>query len=525
MAALTTNDPHAAEDTIPHAFDRAIQAFAQRGLLVSDRDGSTFTFADAARVVRRIMARLRSAGVGKGDRICIYAPMDVEPCLLFWASANLGAIYVPLDYRSSVTMLRRIIDQVGPKVLFCDPAGFAGCPDIKDRVQTVLFDDAEGSEHHGPPVFSRWLDAGEGEIDRPEIMPQDPAAILYTSGSTGSPKGVVLSQGALCRIGRLVQELFGYTPDDRVLSLGELHAIGGIRTAVSALHAGCSFLITSPAQRSSVLPLVECIRKYRCTQFTAPPVVLRLFLQFQDRIPPSDLGSLRSIMSAGSILPQYLADSFSEHFGVPVLNCYGMTETAGMCISHSLKTYKQAQGSIGLPVGCLAEIVDTDGTVLPDGSSGELRIKSNNLMSGYYQDAELTRTILRDGWLYTGDLATRRADGHIVVTGRIKNIIKMANGYFVSLEEVESSLERHPLVREASVCGFTSSRGDDRLAAFIVPDAPVPAEELFRGLRSHIKNELGPHKVPAVFILKDALPRGATGKVLREQLKQEAGAL
>ena len=523
MIFATTNDHRPARDTIRDSFDRAVCDFADKVLIVSDLDGSVFTYADSARVVHRIMAALQSAGVRKGDRICIYASMDVEPCLLFLAAANLGVIFVPLDVHSPGDMLGRILGQVGPKILFCDRKSLAGCSGIKEQVLTIRFDDAEGDDHPGPQIFSRWLESGDSKIGVPDLVPDDAAAVLYTSGSTGTPKGVVLSQGALCRSGRQIKELFGYIPDDRVLSLGELHAIGGIRTAVSALHAGNSFIITSYAQRASVLPLVECIRKYRCTQLTAPPIVLRLFLQFGDRIRPADLSSLRSIMSAGSILPLHLAESFFERFRIPVLNCYGMTETAGMCISHSLGNFRQAQGSIGLPVDCVAEIVDAEGNVLPAGSAGELRIKSSNLMTGYYQDPELTGKIIRDGWLYTGDLATKRADGHIVVTGRIKNIIKMANGLFIPLEEVESALEKHPLVREAAVCGFSSNRGDERLAAFIVPDAPpVYAEDLFRDLRQYIKDELGAHKVPAVFILKDALPRGTTGKVLRDQLKQEA---
>jgi acyl-coenzyme A synthetase/AMP-(fatty) acid ligase len=523
LSSVNNNGYSASQETLPCLFARAVRDHGKKNLIVSDVDGSVFTYAEVAEAVGRIMSKLGAERIIKGDTICIYTPVNVESFLLFWAAANLGVVVVPLDFRSPGKMLERILGQVNPKLLFCDRKNFSGCSGIKEHVRTILFDAAEGGDFHGLPAFSRWLDGDIKDIVTPKILPRDEAVILYTSGSTGDPKGAVLSHGALYRFGRLAKEVYGLTSDDILLNHGDMHSIGGLRTALAALHAGYSFLVAPLAKRSNVFSLAECIRVYRCTHFTTTPVTIQQFVRFQDRIQASDLGSLRSILSAGSVLPQGLVDSFYRRFHVPVLNGYGMTETSGLCIVNSPGSFKHSSGSIGLPVGgCSAEVVDAAGNVLADGSPGELRIRSDNLMLGYYRDRELTDNVIRNGWLYTGDLAMRRTDGHFVLMGRIKNIIKSAAGDLISIEEVESVLEKHPKVREAGVCGFTSTRGDERMAAFIVPQlGPAHASDFFKELRYYLRDELGAHKVPAEFYLKDALPRSSTGKVLREVLKQE----
>ena len=523
MVPMIAGDRPAKQETIQHLFAHAVRDHGEKKLIISDVDGSVFTYTDAGAVVRRIMSALGDEGLSKGDAICMYAPVHVESFLLFWAAASLGVVFVPLDFHWSEKMLERVLGLVKPKILFCERKSFLGFSIIKEQVQTVLFDESGKGDIDCPPVFSAWLDRADREISTPEITPADEAVILYTSGSTGDPKGVVLSHEALYRFGRLVKELYDLMPDDIALSHGDMHSIAGMRAAISPLHSGSSFLVTSISQRSNVFSITECIRRHRCTQFSTTPAAVRQFVQFRDRIPASDLGSLRSILCAGSPLPQYVVDAFYEHFHVPVLNGYGMTEATGLCICHSLESFRHSRGSIGLPVGgCIAEIVDAMGRVCADGVTGELRVRSDKLMKGYFRNRELTDTIMRGGWLYTGDLAQKRPDGHFVLMGRIKNVIKNASGELICVEEVELALEWHSLVREAAVCGFTSTRGDERMAAFIVPDPQSERpEDLVKDLRRYLLEELGAHKVPAEFIMKDRLPRNSMGKLLREHLKQE----
>ena len=523
MLSNAKNSP-SEKETLFHLFSVGVQKYAGRNLVVSDIDGSVFTFEDVHEVVTRIMLRLGAEGLKKGDKICVYAPLHIEAFFLFWAAMNLGLIFVPVDFSWPKVMLNKVLDQIKPKLLFCDQERFSEFSRGKvSGLRTILFDDAENDHSYDRPVFSEWLEDSSETARITEVLPDDIAVILYTSGSTGNPKGVVLSHGALYRSGLLVKETFGWSFHDILLNLGELHSMSGLRNScIATLHAGCSFVVTPLSKRTNIFQISKCIEQCRCTQLSTAPIAIRQFIQFNDRIPKTALGTLRSILSTGSNLQQYLLDSFYQYFRIPVLNYYGLTETTGLCIGHSLESFGNACGSIGLPVGCIAEIVDTDGNVLKNGAIGELRITGKNLMMRYYNNQELTDTMIRDGWLYTGDLALRRADGHIVLKGRKRNIIKNAHTDLIYPEEVELALEKHPNIREAAVCGFTSALDDERIAAFLVLNSrTMHTSDLFKDLRIYLTNELGPHKVPAVFYIKNHLPRGSTGKILREQLKRE----
>jgi acyl-coenzyme A synthetase/AMP-(fatty) acid ligase len=514
------HDPSAPRETIQDLFSRVVRSYGGNNFLISDADGSVFTYADAAQTVGRIMSALASDGVKKGDVVCMYGPVSAEAILLFLAAANLGAVFVPLDFNWPERMLGRVLGQIKPKIFFCEHKNYAAISTIRNLARTVLFDEQGEDRLPGSLVFSQWLDDAPGEIGAPEVAPDDDAVIIFTSGSTGDPKGVVLSQRALHGRGRLTKEMYQWVPDDIFLFQADIHIAMGPVTVLATLHAGCSFLVTPVARRANALSVAECIKQYGCTWFFTVPMALRQFMQFKDRIHPAALDSLRSIGCGGSTLSQELADAFYGCFRIPLLNCYGTTEV-GWGSGHTLSSFLHAGGSVGPPVSII-EIVDANGNVLENGATGELRLRNDYLMSGYYQNPELTAGVIRDGWYYTGDLARIRPDGHIVIVGRIKNFIKHGNGELICFEEVEAALEKHRLVREAAVCGFTSVRGDERLAAFIVPDGRLedPAA-FFRELRRHLQVELSSYKVPALFYLKDRLPRSNMGKVLREPLTKE----
>lgn len=478
------------------------------------------TYADAGRVVQRIMCALASDGVGKGDIVGMYGPASAEAYLLLLAAASSGAVFVPLDYSWPEQVLERVLGQINPKIFFCEDKSYRAFPRIRDMERTVLFEGHGMGPPPGARVFSAWLEHASSEAAIPEVSPGDDAMILFTSGSTGDPKGVVLSQRALHGRGRLNKEWLQWAPDDLYLFQADIHVSMGPVSLVTTLHAGCASLIAPAARRGNVLSLVECIKQYRCTQLITVPMVLRQFVQFKDRIPPAALGSLRMIGCTGSDLAQNTVEAFYDCFHIPVLNFYGATEVSRIS-AHTRASFPHADGSVGLPVGRV-EIVDEQGNVLENGATGELRFKNDYFMTGYYRNPELTSAVIRDGWYYTGDLARIRPDGHIVLMGRKRHFIKHGNGELICLEEVEAALEKHSRVREAAVCGFTSARGDERLAAFIVPEGqPEDTGAFFRELRRHLQAGLSSYKVPALFYLKEQLPRTNLGKVLREPLKKE----
>ncbi len=517
-------------DTVSYLFNAAVRKFSERALIISDIDGSIFSYSEVNDIVLQIMSRLRAEGMEKGDRICIYSAMRAEGFLLFWAAMSLGLIFVPVDFNWPKGVLRKVIREVRPKMFFCGPECAnefeSDTPFSRSDMRTVLFDIEEKDSLFDHQTFSDWLDEPYREAPSfsvPEISPGDKAVVLYTSGSTGEPKGAVLSHGSLCRSGQLFTRTFGWSSPDVFFNLGEMHTMSGLRSsAIAVLDAGCSFLVTAPARRSNIFSITECIRLYLCTQLGASPITIKQFVLFKDRVGVSALKSLKSVLSTGNNLSENLMDEFHDHFGIPILNYYGLTETTGLCIGNSLETFRDAHGSIGLALDCEAKIIDPDGSPLEDGQVGELIIRSKNLMSGYYNRKDLEKDIIRDGWLYTGDMAKKRPDGHFVLMGRKRNIIKNAYTELIHLEEVELCIERHPQIAEAAVCGYISVLGDERMAAFIVPSAtPKNPMLLFRDLKEYLVAELGAHKIPSVFLMRDQLPRTSAGKILRDQLKKE----
>lgn len=514
-------------NTLSGLFRSAVRNFQDRDCIISDCDGSTFSYADVDYIVSRVISKLQASGMKKGEAICIYSPMHVEAFVLFWAVAELGIIFVPADFNWPARILEKVLAEVRPKLLFCAPESMKELslisPALTSDFRTVLFDSEYNDSLFDSPTFSDWLEESGSFWESVEISPDDEAVILYTSGSSGDPKGVVLSHGALCRSGRLVTKTFGWSSDDIFFNLGEMHTMSGLRSsAVAALHCGCSFLMTSLSKRTNIFSITECIRQYGCTLLGAAPITLRQFAQFKDRIPVEDLRSLKFVLSTGSTLSRNLMEEFHDLFQIPILNYYGLTETTGLCIGNSSQTFRDAQGSIGRAIDCEVAIIDHEDNFLEAGRVGELIVRSDTLMSGYYRREDLTREIIKDGWLHTGDLAMKRPDGHFVLVGRKRNIIKNAHTELIHIEEVELALERHPQVLEAAVCGYVSSLGDERMAAFIVPatESENPAA-LFSTLRNYIAAELGGRKIPSVFLIRGQLPRSSAGKLLREQLKRE----
>jgi acyl-coenzyme A synthetase/AMP-(fatty) acid ligase len=369
-----------------------------------------------------------------------------------------------------------------------------------------------------------WLDEDKAEspTNKPCTLPEDPAVILFTSGTSGEAKGVMLSHGALCRSGQLMSSMYGWGPDDILFSLGDLHTMSGLRNpAIAAVHAGCSFVTAAASTRGSAICAAGCVEKHGITLMTTVPAMLNLFIRSGDRIPPGCLAPLRQVLSTGSVLPSPLVRAFEARFGVQVLNYYGLTETAGLCIGELPGESRKEPGNIGLPVGSEARIVDETGTPLPVGEVGELQIRTSNIMTGYYRNPQRTKEALSGNWYRTGDLARLTADGRIVLLDRMVDLVKDARGDFIFPGEIEQLLESHPSVVEAGVSAERSFMGDLKLSALLVTATPDPLTSgLIDELRRHVACRLGPTKVPARFFQVRELPRGVNGKLLRRKFSE-----
>lgn len=511
------------QQTLKNLFDTAVGEFADNPLLISDEDDSIFQYRDAAEIVDAITKKLSQSGLKKGDCIVVYSAIHAEAIFLFWAAMRMGIVFVPIDCNMPQPVLENITERVEAKFIFCDQERMRAVAGIT-HVTSIRFDGGIPEDTPNKIVFSDWVkDKSDEPISLPDTTPEDIAVILFTSGTTGKSKGVLLTQGALYRSGSQIADAYEWGSRDVLWSMGELHAMSGLRNpCVATLFAGASMVISSSKVRSNVTALAHCIQKHQCTILSTIPSAIRQLDQFGERIGREPLSSLRYIMCTGSDLSEALKQSFENFYSIPVLDYYGLTETCGFCIGVTLQEREAAKSTLGLPAGCIAQVVDENDQVLGIDKIGELRIYSDHLMEGYYQEEILTNTVLKNGWFYTGDLVKIRPDNHIVMTGRKKDIIKDKFGNVVYPAEVEQCLSGHSGVADVVVVGFRPLNEDEKLAAFIVPrNGSAKSEFLLDELRKHIHDKIGSHKIPQIFKFKDQITRNSNGKPNKKILIEE----
>jgi acyl-coenzyme A synthetase/AMP-(fatty) acid ligase/SAM-dependent methyltransferase len=518
--------PLADEDELAGVFRRAVEEHGDRPFLLDDTDGSSMTYREADAVIAAAMHRLRASGIGRGARVALCAPLHLEAILLFWAVARVGGALAILDHDAPPDLQRALLDRLSPALVVTDAARHAALALVPAlRGPVVLLDDAAGGAE-GVPSFSEWLteeDLAAGPAEPASGVADEPAAILFTSGTTGVPKGVVLSQRALAHGGRLLARHFGLRSEDVHLGLGDLHVMSGLRNpAIAVVHAGACTVIASAEVRTEAVTQTECVARRRVTVLSTLPAALRRLTLVADRLPPRALAPVRLVLTAGAALPSEVRDRFQALFDVRVRDYYGLTETAGLCIAEPLEDAGPRERSLGVPVDALLRVVDDEGADVPRGAEGELWVHGQNLMVGYLDDPAATRAAFAGPWFRTGDRVRLTADGRCVLLGRTRDIIKNAHAEIVSAREVEEAILALPGVADAGATPYVDAAGQDQLAAAVVPavsfgDGDARAAWLAE-LRRLLFARLGQKRMPARLLACSALPRNAAGKVRRETL-------
>ena len=521
-APVTTHPgrPPMAEDDLTTLWQRAVDANREGIFLVDSSEGSRFTYGDAGSIVDAMTRRMRAAGLSQGDCIVIWAPLHVEAILLFWAAAALGVLVAPLDPRLSAGQARQAVSQLFPRLVFADPTL---CGTLNGPWRTIALDTPQPPPE-GVPAVSSWIRPEDREATpspaRVTGLAPRPAAVLFTSGSLGRPKGVVLAQSAIAHSGRLMARVFGWGPGDVLLSTGQFHTMSGLRNPTAAAAIAGARVIVAPGDLwRHPSTLIECVQKSGVTILTSVPAILRQIVAVSGQHDRQALSSLRMVLVTGSRLPRHVREVFQDRIGVPVYNYYGLTETAGFCAGERPGECPGGEDSIGREVDALFRVVDDEETEVQPGKVGELWIQSANLMLGYLGDEASSRSASAGRWFRTGDLVRRAPDGAIELKGRKGDCIKTAQGEIVFAAEVEVALMAGGDVSEAFVRPARTSIGEEALEAFVVPASPVPSGradawlyQLQKGTAAHI----APRRVSIQIFLRECLHRGAAGKVIVE---------
>jgi len=501
-------------DDLESIFIQAGQDFALRAALVDTATGRTWTCRQAMGAASRLAAGFAAQGAGPGDRILIRSHTCLPAVLSCWAAWRLGAVPVPVDPTWPPYLVDPVLAQVAPRlILQQDGAAPAG--------PALILADAEGRPS---PWIGHWLDRAGTAPERPAAADEDPGAILFTSGSTGLPKGVVLSRGALARSARLVVDTFGWDKADRFLNLGELHAMSGLRnTCLAAAAAGAAAVLVPPARRDHPFRVLESIREHRATILGAGPALVRMSLRLRERIQPGAWDPLRQVLCTGGVLAAEDAAAFQAWTGLPVINYYGLTETAGICLAHTPESARVWDGTLGRPVGAACRILDDQGRECPPGQEGELVISGPNLMLGYLGRPDLTAEVLREGAFRTGDRAVMLDGGQVQLVGRLRHAIKTAHTDLLFPEEVEGALAGHAGLLDAAAVGVARPGEGERMMAFLVArDPAADAPSLLAEVHEYLRERLGPLRLPSGYRLLERIPRLAGGKIDRMALQREA---
>ena len=477
-------------------------------------EGATLTYAELAeRIAAAARALKGELGVGRGDRVAILSLNRPDYLVLLYACARLGAMLVPLNWRLAVPEQCFILSDASVKALFLEESFAEVLPPLRQALPQARLVGLDFAPDAGG-AFEALLAAASGDGRNPHIDAGCPLLVVYTSGTTGRPKGAVLRQEALLWNGVMSQHMHGLTSDDHVLTVLPFFHVGGLNIQTTpALHLGATVTIHP---RFAPAPTLEAIARGRPTLTVLVPATLQALTEHPG-FAAADLSSLRCIATGSTIVPQNLVDVF-EARGVPVLQVYGATETSPIAVYTRLGGDRSRPGSTGLPgLWCEGKIVDDEGVEVPHGTTGEIAVRGPNVFFEYWGQAEATQAALRDGWYLTGDLGRRDADGYFYVGDRKKNLI-ISGGENVYPAEVERVLQNHPGVAEAAVVGRPDARWGEVPVAYVTrrATANVEAEELL----TLVSAELARFKVPREIVFVEDLPRNALGKVQHFRLRE-----
>jgi long-chain acyl-CoA synthetase len=471
-------------------------------------DDIEFTFAELDDAAARVATLLEQAGVQPGDRVGIMLPNTPAFAIAFYGIMYRGAVAVPMNPLLKGREVAFYLSNSGAKALFATPAfadeAAAGAAEV--GAQCWLVDDAELM------ALIAEVPAQDSPVQRDD---DDVAVILHTSGTTGKPKGAMLTHANLARNADVgVRTLIETGPDDVVMGCLPLFHVFGLTCGLNGAVLAGAMLTLIP--RFDPRKALEVIERDGVTVFEGVPTMYSALLSVASEASPEATRSLRTCVSGGAALPVQVLTDFEKAFGCTVLEGYGLSESSpSAAFNHPHRPRKA--GSIGTPIeGVELRVVDLDGVEVPQGDAGEIQIRGHNVMKGYWNLPDATAaTITPDGWLNTGDVGRIDEDGYFYIVDRTKDLI-IRGGYNVYPREIEEVLYEHPAVGEAAVIGIPhDSLGEEVGAAVALKKgASVTADEL----REYVKARVAAYKYPRLVWLVDALPKGPTGKLLKREI-------
>ncbi|MEY8753586.1 fatty acid--CoA ligase family protein [Peribacillus frigoritolerans] len=485
-------------------------------------DQST-SYGELDKAVTKFADELHRLGVSKGDNIALLLGNSPHFIISLYGAMRAGATVIPVNPIYTPDEIGYILNNGDVKVVVALdkllPLLEKMNPILSSVEQYVI---CETQPHSGDSSefnicnkmksFTKMVESGDEGFKGPELDPEDTAIILYTSGTTGKPKGAMLTHTNIYSNAHDIGEYLNITESDRVITTLPMFHVFSLTVVVNApLISGGTLLIVP---QFSPKEIFRQIKKYDATVFAGVPTMYNFLFQYPDAKEDA-LKSLRICISGGSAMPVSLLESFERKFNVRVSEGYGLSEASPVTCFNPLDRPRKA-GSIGTSILRVEnKVVNELGEEVPVNGVGELIVRGPNVMKGYYKMPEESAAVLKNGWLYTGDLARMDDEGYFFIVDRKKELI-IVGGYNVYPREVEEVLYAHPEVVEAAAIGVPDPNQGEVVKCFVVKKNNALTEE---ELLAHCMEHLAKYKVPAKIEFLDELPKNATGKILRRSLK------
>jgi long-chain acyl-CoA synthetase len=466
-------------------------------------DDATVTYAQLDEGSARTAAMLRAKGFEPGDRVGVMLPNVPYFAVAYYGILRAGGVVVPMNVLLKGREIGFYLEDSAAKLVLAWKDFAVGAEDAGAEVIEVA-----------PGEFEKLLAEHEPDRETADTAGEDTAVILYTSGTTGKPKGAELTHDNLMRNTEVVAKtLVEITEDDVLLgALPLFHSFGQTCALNASVFTGACLTMIPRFDPRKALEIVE---RDKVTIFEGVPTMYTALLHTEDR-DSHDVSTLRLCVSGGSAMPVEVMRGFEEAFGCKVLEGYGLSETSPVA-SFNHPDRERKPGSIGTPIeGVEMKVVDDDGADVEQGEVGEIVIRGHNVMKGYWQREDATAEAIRDGWFHTGDMGKIDEDGYFSIVDRKKELI-IRGGYNVYPREVEEVLYEHPAVEAAAVVGVPDEKMGEEVGAAVVLKKGEQASE--DELRDFVKSEVANYKYPRRIWFVDDLPKGPTGKILKREIE------
>ncbi len=483
--------------------------------------GTRYSFAQLDDRANRVANWLLGLGITHGDRVCLLAPNSVIYSDLLHACLKIGAVFTPLNWRLAAPELVYIVNNCTPQVLIVAPEFTAVYAQMAAQLTIPHLATCEGAELPDALIYEETLDQASPAPPTPPapIQPDDPACILYTSGTTGRPKGALIPQRQILWNAINTVVSWGLTSEDISPIFTPMFHSGGLFVFLTPLHyVGGQVIITRTFELEESLRVIE---QEGCTVILGVPTIFQMWLD-SPAFAQTSFASVRWFISGGAPCPPELAQAWQQATGRVLRQGYGLTEVGTNCFTMTDEEAQMLVGSVGQPIfHSEMKLVNEAGQDVPQGEIGELLIAGPHVCAGYLHNPEATAVSIQNGWFHTGDMARQDETGYFYIVGRFKDMI-ISGGENVYAAEVEAIFREHTAVQECALIGLPDDTWGEVGLMITVLDKNCPATpELADELRAFCKAQLASYKVPKQIIFVPELPYSPYGKVEKLVLKEK----